>query len=185
MTTGHWRPGQGRIGVLRLGHRPGRDKRITTHVCLTARALGADIVYFHEPDDRIVANVESVVERFGGPFEVHAVGSWRAVLREWKERGAQIVHLTMYGVPLDDALPRLDPRKETLIVIGAEKVPFEVYEAATVNLSIGSQPHSEVAALAVLLDRYLRGEWAGKEFWGKVQVEPSELGKAIRQGSAP
>ena len=27
-----------RLEVLRLGHRPARDKRITTHVCLTARA---------------------------------------------------------------------------------------------------------------------------------------------------
>ncbi|TFG70124.1 MAG: tRNA (cytidine(56)-2'-O)-methyltransferase, partial [Methanomassiliicoccus sp.] len=29
------------IVVLRLGHRPERDQRVTTHVALTARALGA------------------------------------------------------------------------------------------------------------------------------------------------
>ncbi|MCG7848715.1 MAG: tRNA (cytidine(56)-2'-O)-methyltransferase, partial [ANME-2 cluster archaeon] len=29
------------IVVLRLGHRPERDQRVTTHVGLTARALGA------------------------------------------------------------------------------------------------------------------------------------------------
>ncbi|TLZ95287.1 MAG: tRNA (cytidine(56)-2'-O)-methyltransferase, partial [Methanobacteriota archaeon] len=29
------------ITVLRLGHRPARDKRVTTHVALTARAFGA------------------------------------------------------------------------------------------------------------------------------------------------
>ncbi len=28
------------IAVLRLGHRPERDKRITTHVALTSRAFG-------------------------------------------------------------------------------------------------------------------------------------------------
>jgi tRNA (cytidine56-2'-O)-methyltransferase len=29
------------VAVLRLGHRPGRDERTTTHVGLTALALGA------------------------------------------------------------------------------------------------------------------------------------------------
>ena len=31
------------INVLRLDHRIGRDTRITTHVCLTARAFGASM----------------------------------------------------------------------------------------------------------------------------------------------
>jgi len=38
------------LEVLRLGHRPARDKRITTHVCLTARALGATRVRIAEKD---------------------------------------------------------------------------------------------------------------------------------------
>ena len=33
------------IGVLRLGHRRERDKRITSHLGLTARAFGADEVF--------------------------------------------------------------------------------------------------------------------------------------------
>ena len=33
------------INVLRLDHRIGRDTRITTHVCLTARAFGASKVW--------------------------------------------------------------------------------------------------------------------------------------------
>ncbi|MEM2376537.1 MAG: tRNA (cytidine(56)-2'-O)-methyltransferase, partial [Sulfolobales archaeon] len=31
-----------KVFVLRLGHRPLRDKRVTTHVALTARAFGAN-----------------------------------------------------------------------------------------------------------------------------------------------
>ena len=31
-----------RLSVLRLGHRRQRDKRITSHLGLTARAFGAD-----------------------------------------------------------------------------------------------------------------------------------------------
>ena len=34
--------GTPRISVLRLGHRIERDKRITSHLGLTARAFGAD-----------------------------------------------------------------------------------------------------------------------------------------------
>jgi tRNA (cytidine56-2'-O)-methyltransferase len=181
-----WRGGgAGAIGVLRIGHRVGRDKRTTTHVALTARALGADVVYIHEPDPRIETGVRDVVTRFGGPFDVHSVASWRAVIGAWNAAHAQIVHLTMYGVPLDEGLGRVDPKLATLFVVGAEKVPFEVYERATVNIAVGSQPHSEVAALAVVLDRFLGGAWAGKTFAGKVQVSPRERGKAVSQRSEP
>ena len=45
--------------VLRLGHRKERDKRVTTHVCLTARALGADgVILSGERDDKIIATVK-------------------------------------------------------------------------------------------------------------------------------
>ena len=180
-----WRRGKGKLAVLRIGHRPQRDKRVTTHVCLTARALGADTVFLHEPDLRIVENVKSVVDRFGGPFEIHPVESWRSVLRDWKRDGGQVAHLTMYGVPLSEGLPRLDPDRDILVVVGAEKVPFDVFEAADVNLSVGSQPHSEVAALAVLLDRFLGGGWENKPFAGKVRVVPSERAKAVSPRSDP
>ncbi|MBW3581642.1 MAG: tRNA (cytidine(56)-2'-O)-methyltransferase [Euryarchaeota archaeon] len=179
-----WREGKGRIGVLRIGHRPGRDKRITTHVCLTARALGADVVYVHEPDERVLESVDGVVKRFGGPFETHLVASWRDIMRSWKARGAQVVHLTMYGIPLDEAVSRLDAERDLLVVVGAEKVPWEVYEEAEVNVSVGSQPHSEVAALALFLDRATKGEWDLRPFEGEVRVVPSEKGKAVSKGNA-
>ena len=34
-----------KVNVLRLDHRLKRDTRITTHVCLTARAFGASKIY--------------------------------------------------------------------------------------------------------------------------------------------
>ncbi len=175
---GPWGP----IGVLRIGHRPGRDKRITTHVCLSARAFGADIVYLHEEDPRVVDAVQDVVVRFGGPFEVRSVPSWRSVLTAWSRHDAQLVHLTMYGLPLDEAMPRLDPRRATLFIIGAEKVPAQLYQEADVNVAVGNQPHSELAAIAVVLDRFLGGDWAHKPFAGKVQVSPRERGKAVSPG---
>ena len=59
-----------RIVLLRLGHRPERDKRITTHVGLTARLLGAEGMLLASDDPGIVQTLEDVVRRWGGNFYV-------------------------------------------------------------------------------------------------------------------
>ena len=54
------------IEVLRLGHRMGRDPRITTHLALVSRAMGAKkFVLAGDEDDKLFSNIESVNERFG------------------------------------------------------------------------------------------------------------------------
>jgi tRNA (cytidine56-2'-O)-methyltransferase len=166
-----------RITVLRMGHRPERDKRITTHVCLTARAFGCDRAVIAERDDRVVEAVRDVVARFGGPFEVQSGVPYRPLL---KDPTATKVHLTMYGLPMRDVLPRLPTEGDLVVVVGAEKVPREVYDLADHNVAVGNQPHSEVAALAVFLYA-LRGEGAfAKRFDGALEVEPSARGKVVR-----
>lgn len=170
------------IAILRLGHRPERDKRITTHVALTARAFGADkVIIAAEKDEHVYESVVDVTKRWGGPFEIEFDPHWRQLLREWK---GKIVHLTMYGIHIDDALPRIreDLKKgeNMLIVVGAEKVPREVYEIAHYNVAVGNQPHSEVAALAVFLDRLLEGKGLRKDFKdAKVKIIPQERGKRV------
>ena len=47
MTRGHTL----KVSVLRLGHRVDRDKRMTSHLGLTARAFGADEVILSGDDD--------------------------------------------------------------------------------------------------------------------------------------
>ena len=49
------------VYVLRLGHRPQRDKRISTHVALTARAFGAKGIYFDRYDKSVFESVGEVV----------------------------------------------------------------------------------------------------------------------------
>jgi len=165
------------ITVLRLGHRPERDKRITTHVCLTARALGAGRVVVAERDDRVVEGVRDVTKRFGGPFEVESGVAWRPLL---KDPATTKVHLTMYGLPFQEVLPKIDANKDLTVVVGAEKVPREVYEWCDFNVSVGNQPHSEVAALAIFLYA-LQGDAAfSKTFKGDIEVHPSERGKVVR-----
>lgn len=168
------------VTVLRLGHRPGRDDRMTTHVGLTARALGAERVIFPDNARDAIGTARDVTERFGGPFEVSATASPLGTVRNWD--GA-VVHLTMYGEPVQEQLPAV--REATtdsslLVVVGSEKVPFDVYEAADWNLGVTNQPHSEVAALAVFLDRYFEGQGLQREFEdAERRVLPQACGKHV------
>ena len=163
------------ISILRLGHRIPRDRRITTHVALVARAFGADCVLVSTKDSVLERSVSNVVEKFGGDFHISTGVNWRRTLKEWQ---GTIVHLTMYGERLKDALPKIG-KKDLIIVIGGEKVPAEVYDIADHNVSVGNQPHSEVAALAVFLDRLLGGEPLEREFEGRMRIVPSEKGKNV------
>jgi len=160
------------IQVLRLGHRPGRDKRITTHIALTARALGAEAVMLHRPDARIAETVAQVTERFGSAFAVTAADSPRRLVEEWQ---GTVVHLTMYGTPLSEVAPLLRRRREPLLlVVGAGKVPPWLYHAAHHNVAVGHQPHSEVAALALTLAA-LNPRWERAIPAGDLAVAPGEL----------
>ena len=168
------------VAVLRLGHRPGRDERMTTHVGLTARALGADRLFVEPAAAGAEETVSEVTDRFGGPFGVESTDSPKTVLRDWE--GATC-HLTMYGLPVqgvESEIRKAHREKPILIVVGAEKVPFSVYERADWNLGVTNQPHSEVAALAVFLDRLFEGRELDREWEGsRRQVVPEATGKTV------
>jgi len=165
------------IVVLRLGHRPERDKRVTTHVCLTARALGADAALVDTLDPVLERTVAGVVARFGGQFSVKTGVDWREAIRSFQ--GLK-VHLTMYGEPIGGALRRLARSRDLLVIVGAEKVPPWVFQHADLNVAVGNQPHSEVAALAILLDRVSAGAWARRRWRGRLTVVPTRRGKRVR-----
>ena len=164
------------ITVLRIGHRLGRDKRITTHVALVARTFGANKILIDTKDDLIEKNIRSICKRFGGDFEIQSGIDGKKIIKEWK---GVIVHLTMYGERLDKSVKLIDKKKDLLIIVGAEKVPQRIYEMADFNISVGNQPHSEVAALAILLDRYNKGKWQEKKFNGKMEIIPRNKGKKV------
>jgi len=164
------------ITVLRIGHRISRDKRITTHVALVTRAFGADRILIDTKDDKMEKNIRSICVRFGGDFEIQSGVDRKKIIREWN---GTIVHLTMYGERLDKSVDKIDRNKDLLIVVGAEKVPPEMYEIADFNVSVGNQPHSEVAALAIFLDRYKEGIWQNKKFNGNIEILPRNKGKKV------
>ena len=162
------------IKVLRLGHRAGRDDRISTHVGLTARQWSADeIVYAGQEDSSMMESVEDIVERWGGDFSVRYTEQWRKEIREFE--GLK-VHLTMYGEKINENMEEVKENfsEDLLVVVGAEKVPRFVYKNVDYNISVGNQPHSEIAALAVFLDR-IQDREIKEEFQGaEIKVEPSE-----------
>jgi len=156
--------------VLRIGHRPERDKRVTTHVALTSRAFGASRMYLSKPDSRVVTTINDVVAKFGGDFEIEPLSNPKKFVKNWK---GQIVHLTMFGLPLEDFEDKLmEEQSPILFIVGAEKVPPWTFEYADYNISIGNQPHSEVSALAIILSR-LNGNCGAQKFDGPLQVIPS------------
>jgi len=184
-------PGAPPVTVLRLGHRPGRDDRMTTHVGLTARALGADRVVFGDDASSAADTVSGVTDRFGGPFAVETTDTPKTRLRTFD---GTIVHLTMYGLPIQDVEDEIRANHDDgplLVVVGAEKVSFDVYDRAGYNVAVTNQPHSEVAGLAVFLDRLFEGreldrEWTDAErrvvprATGKQVVEPDDGGSDDR-----
>ncbi len=170
------------ITVLRLGHRRERDKRITSHLGLTARAFGADkVILSGEEDNSPLETWNSVSTRFGGNFECHYEPKPLRLLRaSSKEEGKIIIHLTMYGEKIEDIIDSIPKDKSTIIVVGGTKVPGEVYGLADYNISIGNQPHSEVSALAIFLNNFVNPNSLKNKFSGaQIKVLPSKKGKSI------
>jgi tRNA (cytidine56-2'-O)-methyltransferase len=175
-----------KITVLRWGHRPQRDTRLTTHVALAARALGASGIILSDTEDRkIKETVDKITENWGGPFFFEMKTGWRQAVKNWKEKGGVVVHLTAYGenIQKSDVLHRIrDSGRDVLVIVGSQKVPREFYHegVADFNVAVGNQPHSECASLAVFLDRYFDGKTLAKDFDGaKVVIVPQKRGKKV------
>ncbi len=162
------------VTVLRLGHRAARDKRISTHCALVARALGAEsLIYTGQRDSEMEKSVRRVSEQWGGKFRIEHATSWRKAIKGFN--GGK-VHLTMYGLPIQKKINEIRKQKNLLILIGGEKVPMEVYHSVDWNIAITNQPHSEVAALAIFLHRFFGGKTLD---FGKAErkILPQKAGK--------
>ena len=171
-----------RLIVLRLGHRIPRDMRVTTHVCLTARALGASGVIVSNVQDRgLVERINRVTSEFGGDFTIETGRSWRQVLTDWRKSGGKIVHLTAYGIPLPRFIGRIRrARGDKLIVVGAEKVPGELFRLVDWNVAVTNQPISEVSALGIFLDWFFYHRLGGYGFANaKIRIIPTAKGKKV------
>ncbi len=169
-----------RLDVLRLGYRRGRDPRITTHLALVARAMGADgFLLAGDEDKEMFDNLNSVSDRFGGNLETEHV-SGMGHLKHHVANGGVAVHLTMYGEPFRKAIPKIRRDRPVLIVVGGAKVPGDVFKICQHNVAVGNQPHSEVAALALFMDAWFGESGSERNFDNaRLIIEGTNDGKLV------
>ena len=170
---------------MRWGHRF-RDQRVTTHVALTARALGSSgIILADLKDEKVKATVEKIVANWGGKFNFEMGTPWKHVIKEWRSKGGIVVHLTAYGenIQTSDVMDRIRAAdKDILIIVGSQKVPKEFFssEVSDFNVAVGNQPHSEISSLAVFLDRFYEGKELRMTFnQAKLRIVPQKRGKKV------
>jgi len=168
------------IEVVRIGQRVVRDDRVTTHIALVARAFGATTILMNEVNPEIKETLEKINNTWGGDFSIEFFDSWKPVIRKKKEKGFKVVHLTMYGEDINEIQSNLKKEENLVIIVGAEKVPREIFDFADYNVAIGCQPHSEISALAILLDRIQEGNQFNKIFPNaQRKIIPTKKGKNV------
>jgi tRNA (cytidine56-2'-O)-methyltransferase len=135
-------------------------------------------MYLAASDKGVVQSIADVAERWGGEFFCEDNVKWRSCIKEWKAAGGIVVHLTMYGLNLPDVIEEIRPNPKILVIVGAEKVPGEIYGLADYNVAVTSQPHSEISSLALFLDHLARGKNLALDFPGAhIKIIPSKAGK--------
>ena len=172
------------IVVLRWGHRLHRDMRLTSHVALTARAVGCSgFILSDSQDSKLKDTITKVTKNWGGDFSFEMGKSWKSIIKDWKKQGGIVVHLTAYGenIQTSDVLNRIKASmSDILIIVGSQKVPKIFYseDISDFNVSIGNQPHSECSALAIFLDRFFEGKELSSAFKkAKIKIIPQKRGK--------
>jgi tRNA (cytidine56-2'-O)-methyltransferase len=174
-----------KVAVLRWGHRE-RDKRVTSHVALTARALGASgFILSDVKDEKVKETVEKVVKNWGGEFNFEMEKPWKQTVEEWKGENNIVVHLTAYGenIETSNVMQRIrSTGRAILVIVGSQKVPAEFFSdrVSDFNVAVGNQPHSECSSLAIFLDRFFKGHELSMEFRdAKMRIVPKKRGKKV------
>jgi len=174
-----------KVVILRWGHRH-RDQRLTTHVALTARALGASgFILADITDSKVKETIEKVTDCWGGDFQFEMGQQWKRVVKDWRAQNGITVHLTAYGenIQTSDVMKRIRMSgKDVLVIVGSQKVPagFFSEEISDFNVAVGNQPHSECSSLAVFLDRFFEGQPLTETFSNaKRKIVPQTRGKRV------
>ncbi len=175
-----------KLALLRLSHRKERDKRLTTHLFLTARILGIKNVWYSgDKDDSIEENLKKIEYKWGKVFdEIKYIRNVKEFIKRIKEKYL-LIHLTMYGLDYKDVIPKLreeienGKKKGVCVTVGSEKVPGYIYEISDYNVSVGTQPHSELSAFAIFVYE-LNNHNLNREYENpKMEIIPMEKGKKV------
>jgi len=86
----------------------------------------------------------------------------------------------MYGEPHDAITTEIPTDGPIAVVVGGAKVPGDIYKLADYNVSIGHQPHSEVAALALFMSELMGGVAGPEHFHGaRLEIQSHPSGKVV------
>jgi tRNA (cytidine56-2'-O)-methyltransferase len=153
---------------------------------MVARAFGASVFILADVrDDEVKDVVQKVSSSWGGKFDFIMEIPWKQVVDEWHRKDGLVVHLTAYGenIETSDVMTRIKAAsKDLLVIVGSQKVPQAFYSSkvSDYNIAVGNQPHSEISALAVFLDRLYDGKELGVEFAdAKLRIVPQKHGKSV------
>lgn len=168
------------IIILRLNHRIARDKRLSTHVALTARAFLADKLYYSgQKDSNLELSIKKVNEKFGSDFTIEYLYDPIKFINENKNKFT-IVHLSVYGVNIKNKINEIRKNKNLIIIVGGEKVEPIYYKLAHYNIAITHEPISEVSALAIFLNLLNKGKGLNNYFKNaKLKILDNERGKKL------
>ena len=129
------------IEILRLSHRIHRDIRLSSHIALTCRAFNCSKMYYSGQKDSSLENtLIEINKKFGSNFIIEYTKNPERLIEEKKKNDFLIVHLTMYGIPVNKKINQIRKYKKILIIIGSEHVPGVFYKISDLNISITNQP---------------------------------------------
>ncbi|MCY0850819.1 tRNA methyltransferase [Sulfuracidifex metallicus] len=150
---------------------------------MVARAFGAKGVFIEGEDTHLIDSIKKATEVWGGSsyFKVETISDGKSLVSKWRNKGGIAIHLTMYGINVCEKIKEVSSFEvPLLIIVGSEKVDSWYYHNVDFNLAIGNQPHSEIAALAIFLDRLYKGLELHYIFEdSKLRVIPQEAGKKV------
>ncbi len=123
---------------------------------LASRAFGASSVIFtSRKSTRLIRYFKSISNKWGGKFEVRFEKDWDKVIAE--KRGYEKVYLTNYGAPISKMMYRIRTYKNILLIATLSEGMKKLGDMVDYKVSVTTQPHSSVSAIAVFLHVFFSG----------------------------
>ncbi len=157
------------ISVLVVG-KPGYA--LCVDLALAARAFGAQqIVFTTQRDAKLERHFKAIAAKWGGTFEVLFTRNWVGFVGE--RRNYKSVYLTQFGLPFAKVAPMVKTYKNLVVIISTDGAKG-VINHSDFNVSISTQPHVTISALAIFLHEFFSGRELAMHFENaRYKVEPS------------
>ena len=145
---------------------------------LAARAFGASSIIFTTPkNSRVVRYFKGLSARWGGNFNVEFTNDWRKELDV--KKNYKVVYLTRFGVPIRSVESILRTYKNLVVVVSTTDNKSAI-RRADFNVSISTQPHTNISAISVFLHEFYSGRELALHFENaRYKVVPAARGMRV------